>query len=80
MGGLTDRLPTHAWIAVLSLGTIAVFAFFVPPSVGAAVGLTLHQYILVVGILELMAALGIASIVVHYHDFDREPRKWQYDP
>jgi hypothetical protein len=80
MGGMVDYLPMHAWIAMLTLVAVAGVPFFVPPSFGMAVGLTLDQYVLAIGAVELAAALGVAAIVIYYHDFDREPEKWRYDP
>jgi hypothetical protein len=80
MGGMSDYLPIHAWVAVLTLAAVAAVPFFLPPSFGTAVGLTSGEYVLAIGGLELAAALGIAAIVIYYHDFEREPEKWQYDP
>lgn len=80
MGGLLDYFPTHAWAAMGALVVIAVVPFFLPPSMGTSAGLALEQYILAVAFLELGAAIGVAGIVIHYHDFDREPEKWEHDP
>jgi hypothetical protein len=80
MGGMLDYLPAHAWVAMLTLIAVAGVPFFVPPSFGMSAGLTLNQYILAIGALELGAALGIAAIMIYYHDFDHEPGPWEFEP
>jgi hypothetical protein len=80
MGGLIDYFPARVWVVMGALAVMAVVPFFLSPSLRFAAGLTLEQYILAVGFLELAAAVGVAAIVIHHHDFDREPEKWQYDP
>ncbi len=80
MGGLRSYFSTRVWIAVLSLLGLAVVPFFVPPSVGLSVGLTIEAYILLAGAVELTAALGIASVVIYHHDGEREESEWRYDP
>jgi uncharacterized membrane protein YedE/YeeE len=74
---LAEYFPVHAWIAVIGLGAIAVLVFFLPPSVA---GLTIGQYILVVAVVELGAALGIAAIVVYYRAPKPEQREWRFGP
>lgn len=80
MGGLLDYFPARAWAALGALAVIAVVPFFLPPSLGTSVGLSLEEFILAVAFLELGAAIGVAGIVIHYHDFDREPEEWDFDP
>lgn len=82
MAGLTDRFPAHVWALLLGLATIAGLAFFVPPSVGASVGLSPQQHILVVAAIELSAALGIAAVFIHYRTpvEGTEDDEWRFDP
>jgi len=82
MAGLSDFLPLHAWIVVLGLLTVAGGAFFVAPSVGAAVGLMGPALLLAVGLVELLAAVGIAAVVVYYRadPDDTDEDEWRFDP
>lgn len=82
MAGLSDFLPRHAWIVVLGLLAVAGGAFFVAPPVGMAVGLVGPPLLLAVGLLELLAAVGIAAIVIYYRaDPDaRDDEEWRFDP
>jgi hypothetical protein len=57
MAGLADFLPRHAWLAVLGLAVVAGGVFFVPPSVGAAVGLTGSAFLLATAAVELVWTL-----------------------
>jgi hypothetical protein len=81
MAGLADYLPRHAWLAVLGLTVVAGGVFFVPPSVGAAVGLTGPSFLLAAAAVELAAALGIGAVVVYYRaDPDASDDEWRFDP
>jgi hypothetical protein len=80
MGGLSSYFTPRVWIVVLSLLGVAIVPFFLPPSVVMAIGFTVEEYILVVGLLELAAALGIAAIVIYHHDAERESSEWEYEP
>lgn len=81
MAGLADFLPRHAWFAVLGLAVVAGGVFFLPPSVGAAVGLTGPAFLLAMAAIELLAALGIAGVVVYYRaDTDASGDEWRFDP
>jgi NADH:ubiquinone oxidoreductase subunit K len=77
---LIDRLPWYAWVATSTLAAIACAVFFVPPSVGAALGLTLEQFILAMGAIELSSAIGIGAIVVHYRTTDYEEPEYRFNP
>lgn len=80
MGGLVSYFTPRVWVLLLSLLGVAMVPFFLPPSIGAAAGLTRQGYIILVGCLELAAALGIAAVVIYHHDPERERSEWQYDP
>jgi hypothetical protein len=81
MAELADFLPRHAWLVVLGLVVVAGGVFFVPPSVGAAVGLTGPAFLLAMATVELLAALGIASVVVYYRaDPGTGNDEWRFDP
>jgi hypothetical protein len=82
MAGLRDFLPTHAWAALLGLAAVAMLAFFIPPSVGAAVGIEGAGFVLAVGLIELGCALAMAAIFVHYRAEGEwgEDDEWRFDP
>ncbi|WP_302082823.1 hypothetical protein [Salinibaculum rarum] len=80
MPSLADYFPWYAWVAVLSLGAVAVVPFFFSPERGMAVGLSLVEYLAVVAVVEFAAAAGIGALVVHYRDTDREEREWRFEP
>lgn len=82
MAGLREFLPTHAWLAVLGLTGVAMLAFFVPPSVGAAVGLGGAAFLLAVGLVELGCALAVAAIFIHYRadGAGETDDEWRFDP
>ena len=80
MGGLRSYFSARVWVLVLSLLGLAAVPFFVPPSVGLSAGLTIEAYILLVGAVELTAALGIAAVVIYHHDGDREESEWRFEP
>jgi NADH:ubiquinone oxidoreductase subunit K len=77
---LIDRLPWYAWVAASTFAAIACGVFFVPPSVGSALGLTFQQFILAMGAIELSSAIGIGAIVVHYRTTDYEEPEYRYNP
>ncbi len=80
--GLLDYFEPHVWLLLFVLLGVAAVPFFLPPSIGLAAGLTIEQYILLVGAVELAAALGIAAIVISHRDPDPEADgdDWKYDP
>jgi hypothetical protein len=81
--GLLDYFEPHVWALLFALLGVAAVPFFVPPSVGLAAGLATEQYILVVGAVELSAALGIAAVVISHRDPDSatdDGDDWKYDP
>jgi len=80
MSGLRSYFSARVWLVVFLLLGLAIVPFFVPPSIGMGFGLTIEEYILIVGCLELAAALGIAAIVIYHHDNDRQQTEWKYDP
>jgi hypothetical protein len=80
MGGLREYFPVHVWALLFVLLGIAALGLFVPPSVGESAGLTAEEYILLVGAIELGAALGVAVIVIYYRDPHREPSEWRFGP
>jgi hypothetical protein len=81
MEGLVDYFPWYAWAAVLGLAGVAAAGLLIPPTVGAAVGLSVVQHLVVVAAVELAAAAGIGAIVVHYRDPDGTwEREWEFDP
>lgn len=80
MSGLADFLPRHAWLVVLGLGAVAGGAFFVPPSMGAAVGLAGPTFLLALALVELLAAVGIAAVVVYYRADPDADDEWRFDP
>jgi hypothetical protein len=83
MGGLREFLPAHAWAAVLGLAAVAMLAFFIPPSVGAAVGLTGTGFLAAVAAVELLAALGMAVVFIRYRadgGWEEDDTEWRYDP
>jgi hypothetical protein len=83
---MRSYLPRIVWVVVFGLLAVASLGFFVPPSIGMSLGLTIEQHILVVGFVELGVALSIAAIIVHYRDHDRnrgrenDDSEWRYDP
>ncbi|MFC7134581.1 MULTISPECIES: hypothetical protein [Salinibaculum] len=82
MPKLTERLPKHAWAATGLLAVIAGAVFFVPVSVGTALGLSFEQFFLAMGAIELTSAIGIGAIVVHYRTTETEESEseWRFDP
>lgn len=80
MARLIDRLPWYAWVAASTFGAIACAGFFVPPSLGAALGLSFQQFILALGAIELGSAIGIGAIVVHYRTTDYEQPEYRFNP
>lgn len=85
MPHILEYFPWYAWLAMVGCGLVALVPFFLPPSVGTAVGLSLTQYIALTALVEFGAAIGIASLVIYY----REPRdgadeyeddEWRFDP
>lgn len=84
MAGLSDFLPRHAWIVVFGLLAVAGGAFFVAPPVGMVVGVTGPALLLAVGLVELLAAIGIAAVVVYYRADpdarDEDEEEWRFDP
>jgi len=85
MSGLRDYFPTHAWVVIFALTAVAGLGLLVPPSAGAAVGLSVAGHILVVAGVEFGCAIGIAAVVLHYRQpveeraDDAEP-EWRFDP
>lgn len=80
MAGLADYLPRHAWLIVIGLGAVAGAVFFIPPSVAAAVGLMGPAFLLAVAVVELLAAVGIAAVVVYYRADPDADNEWRFDP
>jgi hypothetical protein len=80
MARLIDRLPWYAWVAASTFAIIACAVFFVPPSVGAAFGLSVQQFILAMGALELCSAIGIGAIVVHYRTTEYDEPEYRFNP
>lgn len=80
MAKLSERLPRHAWAAAGLLALIAAAVFFVPPSLGAALGFSFQEFFVAMGAIELTAAIGIGAIVVHYRTTDVEESEWRFDP
>lgn len=83
MAGLRDFLPTHAWVALLVLATVAMLAFFIPPSVGEAVGVEGVGFVLAIGLIELGCALAMAAIFIYYRaegEWGEDTDEWQFDP
>jgi len=84
MPHLIEYFPWYAWVAMFLCGVVAVVPFFVPPSVGAAVGLSLTAYIAVVAVVEFAAAVGVAALVVYYRDTGDDAEtaesEWRFDP
>jgi hypothetical protein len=83
MGGLSDYFPRHAWAVVLGLTAIAAAGLLVPPTAGSAVGLTVTQHLLVVGVVEFGCAMGVAATVLYYRrpeDEREDESEWQFDP
>jgi hypothetical protein len=80
MAGLSDYLPRRAWAAVLALALAAVGSLMLPASAGATVGLEFLEFFWLVAAVQLLSALGIAAVVLHYRDPDVEPGEWRFDP
>ena len=83
MTGLRDFLPTHAWVALVGLAGVAMLAFFIPPSVGAAVGLEGGAFFLAIGLVELGCALAMAAIFIYYRadgEWGEGDDEWRFDP
>jgi NADH:ubiquinone oxidoreductase subunit K len=81
MAGLSDFLPPHAWAVVISLSAVAMFAFFIPPSVGEAVGLRGFGFIMAIAAIEFVAAIGIAVVMVYYRtDKEWGTDEYRFDP
>lgn len=80
MAGLTDRYPTRVWIVLLGLVAMAMGAFFVPPSVGLSLGLSLEGHVLAIAAIELVSALGITAVVIYHREPDPQPTEWRFDP
>jgi len=82
MGGLRDYFPWHAWVAVGALALVAAGGLLVPPTAGAAVGLSVLEHLLLVGALEFASAVAIAALVLYYQrpEDDREESEWRFDP
>jgi hypothetical protein len=83
MAGMRDFLPTHAWAALFGLAAVAMLAFFIPPSVGAAVGVEGVGFVIVIGLVELGCALAMAAIFVYYRaegDWGEDDGEWRFEP
>jgi amino acid transporter len=82
MARLVDRLPWYAWLATGVLAVVAGGVFFIPQSVVMALGLSFQQFLIVIALIELGAAIGIGAIVVHYRkpESEREESEWRFDP
>jgi hypothetical protein len=81
--GLADYFPWYAWVAIGGLVGTAGLALFVPPTVGAVIGLTPVQHVAAVAGIELIAALGVTGILLRYRtDPSERPEtdEWRYDP
>jgi len=83
--GLADYFPWYAWVAMVCCGVVAVVPFFVPPSVGTSLGLSLTEYLAVLAAVEFGAAVGIASLVVYYRDTgegetEADDSEWRFEP
>lgn len=83
MAGLRDFLPTHAWAALFGLAAVAMLAFFIPPSVGEAVGVEGIGFVMAIGLIEFGCALAMAAIFVYYRaegEWDEGNEGWRFDP
>ena len=78
--GLASLLPRKAWAVVLLLGAVAIGSLLVPYEVvGAPVGLSFEAFFVVVSAVQLVTALGIGGVVVHYRREETETSEWRYD-
>lgn len=80
MTRLIDRLPWYAWVAASTFAAIAGAVFFIPASVGTALGLSFEEFILAIGAIELASAIGIGAIVVHYRTTDHDDEEYRFNP
>ena len=85
--GLASYFPWYAWAALGGIVVVAGLALFVPPTTGAVVGLTPIQHVAVVAGVELLAALGVTGILLHYRseptdpaEIDGDAEDWRYEP
>lgn len=80
MAGLSEYLPRRGWAATIGLALVAIGSLMLPASVGASVGLSFFGFFWLVAGIQLLCALGIAAVIVHYRDPDAEPSEWRFDP
>ncbi len=82
MAGLTDRFPARVWALLLGLVMVAGLAFLLPPSVVRSIGFSDGQYIVVVAVVELVAAVGVAAVFIYYRTplEDAEESEWRFEP
>lgn len=82
MGGLHEYFPLHVWIVIFVLAGVAGGVVFVPPTAGAAFGLSVVEHILVVGAVEFASAITIAALVLYYQrpEEERQGSEWRFDP
>ncbi len=83
MPSLREYFPWYGWVGMFLCGLLAAVPFFVPPSVGAELGLSLTAYVALVAGLEFVAAIGIASLVVYYRTQETDDdadSEWRFDP
>lgn len=84
MPPLAEYFPWYAWLAALVLAAVAAVPFFISPTLRAAAGLSLFEYLVVLAAVEFVAAAGIGALVVHYRErSEPEPDgddEWRFDP
>lgn len=78
--GLVSYLPREAWALVLLLGGVAIGSLLLPYDlVAARLGLRFEVFFVLVSTIQLVTALGIGAVVVHYRTAEGEESEWRYD-
>ena len=82
VGALVRSGVGRVVLPVLALALVAAGGLLVPPTAGAAVGLSVLEHLLLVGALEFASAVAIAALVLYYQrpEDDREESEWRFDP